>query len=218
MVALSVAVLVLGAVQSRDSMAAPPPDGAIVLFDGKTVRGLHHGEGKPCAWKIVDGALEAVPRKGGSLFTKRAFRDFRLHVEFRIPDPPVKGGNSGVYLQRRYEIQIINSYGQDPKFNGCGSLYRQRAPDRNVCRKPGEWQVFDIRFRAARFDAAGAKSENARLTLVWNGVKVHDKVDVKNKTGAGRPEAPDPLPILFQDHGAPVRFRNLWVVPGKDSN
>ncbi len=188
-----------------------PPAGATALDASQ----LTHEDGKPCAWKVEGGVLEAGK---GSVMTKEKVQDFQMHLEFNIPQPPEGAkdqarGNSGVYIQRRYEVQILDSTGDDPpKFNGCGSLYRQRAPDKNVCRKPGEWQSYDITFRAARFDASGKKTENARITLVWNGVKVHDDVEVKDKTGAGKPEGPEPAPILLQDHGAPVKFRNLWIL------
>jgi hypothetical protein len=204
---MKLSILLAGCLAAQD---APPP-GALVLDAAQ----FTHEDGKPCAWKATDGVLEAGK---GSVMTKEKFQDFQMHLEFNIPQPPEGAkdqarGNSGVYIQRRYEVQILDSTGDDPpKFNGCGSLYRQRAPDKNVCKKPGEWQTYDIAFRAARFDASGKKTESARITVVWNGVKVHDDVEVKDKTGAGKPEGPEPGPILLQDHGAPVKFRNLWIV------
>jgi len=190
------------------------PEGATVIDASQLV----HEDGKPCDWPVVDGALEVGK---GSLITKEKYQDFQLHVEFNIPEPPEGAkdqarSNSGVYIQRRYEVQILESYGQDPPaFNGCGSIYRQKAPDKNAAKKAGEWQTYDIAFRGARFDAAGKKSEGARITVVWNGVKVHDNYEIKDKTGAGKPEGPEPGPILFQDHGAKVKFRNLWILPKK---
>ncbi|HXG61361.1 MAG TPA: DUF1080 domain-containing protein [Planctomycetota bacterium] len=186
-----------------------PPEGAVVLDASQLV----HEDGRPCAWPVADGVLEVGK---GSVMTRETYQDFVLHVEFCIPPSPEGAkdqarGNSGVYLQRRYEVQILDSWGEEPRPNGCGSLYKQRAPDRNMSRKPGEWQSYDITFRAARFDASGKKIENARITVVWNGEKVHDDVELKDKTGAGKPEGPQPGPILFQDHGAKVRFRNLWI-------
>ncbi len=209
---------VFAAVAAQGTDSAKPPRDAVVLFDGKDTSQWVHEGGKPCSWTVADGALVAGK---GSIMTRESYQDFRLHVEFNVPQPPQGAkdqarGNSGVYIQRRYEVQILDSFGQDPPaFNGCGSLYRQRAPDRNMSRKPGEWQTYDITFRGARFDSSGKKTENARITLVWNGVKVHDDVELKDKTGAGRPEGPEPGPILLQDHGAPVRFRNIWIVPKK---
>jgi hypothetical protein len=194
--------------------ASRPPEGAIVIDASQLVTEA----GAPCAWASADGVLTAGK---GSVMTKEKVQDFRMHVEFNVPQPPEGAkdqarGNSGVYIQRRYEVQILDSLGDDPpKPNGCGSLYKQKAPDKNMCRKPGEWQTYDITFRAARFDAAGKKTESARITLVWNGVKVHDDVEIKDKTGAGKPEGPEAAPVLLQDHGAPVQFRNLWILPVK---
>src|SRR4026209_2760614 len=133
-------------------------------------------DGKPCTWPVVDGVLEVGK---GSILTKEKYADFQLHVEFNLPEPPegAKGqarSNSGVYIQRRYEVQILDSRDDDPpKNNGCASIYTRKAPDKNVGKKPGEWQAYDITFRAARFDGVGKKTESARITVVWNGVKVH---------------------------------------------
>ena len=190
------------------------PEGATVL-DGSQ---LVHENGQACGWAVVDGALEV---EKGSVLTKEKYQDFQLHVEFNIPEPPEGAkdqarSNSGVYIQRRYEVQILESFGQDPPvFNGCASIYRQKPPDKNAAKKAGEWQTYDITFKGARFDAAGKKTEGARITLVWNGVKVHDDYELKDKTGAGKPEGPEPGPILLQDHGAKVKFRNLWILPKK---
>jgi len=194
--------------------------GAIVLFDGSDFARWTTGENRPVGWRLVDDAMRIVP-KSGSIMTKQRFRDFKLHVEFKTPQlgPGVKGqgrGNSGVYLQRRYEVQILDSYGEPPRFNECASLYRFRAPDRNVCRPAGRWQSYDILFRAARFavKAGSAKKiANARISVWHNGILVHDDVELANKTGAGQKEGPEPGPILLQDHGNEVWFRNIWIVP-----
>jgi hypothetical protein len=192
----------------------------ITLFDGKDFSHWTHEDGKPVQWEIEDSAMKAIPNTG-SIVTKQNFRDFKLHIEFKIPQmpPDVKGqgrGNSGVYLQRRYEVQILDSYGLEPTKDGCGSLYKQKAPDKNACKKPGEWQSYDITFRAARFEGEGEnlkKVENARITVVHNGVLIHDDVELPSKTGAGRPEGPEPGVILLQEHGNEVWFRNIWIVP-----
>ncbi len=171
-------------------------------------------------WKIADGVMQSVP-KAGSIMTKRDYTDFMMHAEFKTPQMPdnVKGqgrGNSGIYIQRRYELQILDSYGLEPKNNECGSIYTFKAPDKNVCKKPGEWQTYDILFRAARWadkDGKPVKTQNARITVFQNGVLVHDNVEVPRKTGAGQVEGPKPLPILLQEHGNEVSFRNIWIVP-----
>jgi hypothetical protein len=169
-------------------------------------------------WPSPTASLEVGK---GSVDDEGEVPDFQLHVEFNIPEPPEAAkdqarSNSGVYIQRRYEVQILDSMTDDPpKNNGCASIYTQKAPDKNVGKKPGEWQTYDITFKAARFDAAGKKTEGARITVIWNGVKVHDDYEIKNKTGAGKPEGAEPGPILLQDHGAKVKFRNLWILPKK---
>ncbi|RMG33437.1 MAG: DUF1080 domain-containing protein [Planctomycetota bacterium] len=181
-----------------------PPHCADVLFDGTDTGLLKNLKIAP------DGTMEVGAE------TVRAYRDFRLHLEFRLPYMPyARGqgrGNSGVYLQRRYEVQILDSFGLEGRSNECGGLYRQREPDVNMCFAPLSWQTYDIDFRAARFDSSGRKIQPARITVWHNGVVVHDHVDLKGKTGAGRPEGPEPLPILFQNHGNPVRFRNVWLI------
>lgn len=196
------------------------PKTATVLFDGTDVSKWERQGGGQIKWKQIGDAMQIVP-KSGSIVTEDAYRDFILHVEFKTPQlpPHVKGqgrGNSGVYIQRRYEVQILDSYGLEPKYNECGSLYRTKAPDRNVCKKPGEWQSYDIMFRAARFDGIGddaKKVQNACITVYHNGVLIHDDAELPNKTGAGRPEGPEPGEILLQDHGNEVSFRNIWIVP-----
>ncbi len=189
---------------------------AIMLFGGTDFAHWTTGTDKQIGWRLIAGTTESVP-ESGSIMTKRDFRDFKLHVEFKIPQMPpnVKGqgrGNSGIYLQRRYEVQILDSYGLEPKNNECGSIYTFKAPDKNVCRMPGRWQSYDIIFHAARFDG-DRKTQNARITVWHNGVLIHNDVELENKTGAGRPEGPEPGPILLQEHGNEVSFRNIWIVP-----
>lgn len=196
------------------------PKDALILFDGNDLSQWTKEDGGPAEWKIVDGAMEVIPGKG-SIMTKQNFQDCRLHVEFMLPFPPADANdqdraNSGVYIQRRYEVQILDSFGLQPQINGCGAIYRVKAPDKNLCKPPGKWQTYDIFFRAARFegkDQNAKKSEDARITVLHNGVVVHNNVRIPNKTGVGKPEGHHPAPILLQDHGSPVRFRNIWAVP-----
>jgi len=197
-------------------LSQAPPAGAIVLFDGSDLSAWQSERGGEPGWRIVDGAVEVVPG-AGSIMTKRDFNDFKLHVEFNVPNMPEKTGqfrgNSGVYIQRRYEIQILDSYGvQPPGTQDCGAIYKFKAPFTSECKKPGQWQTYDIIFRAPRW-AGVEKLENARITVIHNDTPIHTYVEVPNKTGAGQPEGPTPGPILLQDHGDKAKFRNIWVIP-----
>ncbi len=193
---------------------------AVMLFDGRDFSNWIGEGSKPVGWEIEDGAMKVVPGTG-SIMTREKYRDFRMHLEFKLPEmaPGVTGqdrANSGVYLQRRYEVQILDSYGLEPQDNDCGAIYKFKAPDTNACARPGQWQSYDIIFQAARFDSEDSyvkKLENARITVWQNGVLIHRNVTIPNKTGAGRIEGPDPGPILLQDHGNEVWFRNIWIEP-----
>ena len=200
----------------KATIKAVRPGNAVMLFDGKDFSHWTTGGNKDIGWDIVDDVMKIVP-KSGSIKTKGDFRDFKLHIEFKTPQMPanVKGqdrGNSGVYIQRRYEVQILDSYGLEPKNNGCGSLYKFKKPDQNVCRMPGQWQSYDIIFHAARFDG-NRKTKPAHITVWHNGILIHNDVELENKTGAGQPEGPEPGPILLQNHGNEVCFRNIWIAP-----
>ncbi len=199
--------------------ASRPAQATLLSADKEFSQWQREGGGE-IGWKFADGVMQIVP-KTGSIMTKRAYTDFMMHAEFKTPQmpPEVKGqgrGNSGIYIQRRYELQILDSYGLEPKNNECGSVYTFKAPDQNVCKKPGEWQSYDILFRAARWadkDGKPVKTQNARITVFQNGVLIHDNVEIPRKTGAGQQEGPKPMPILLQDHGNEVAFRNVWIVP-----
>ncbi len=180
----------------------PPPAYSIVLFDGADTRAFQNP-------RVVGGLLQA----GTELLP--TYRNFQLHVEFLVPYMPESNsqarGNSGIYLQSRYELQILDTFGLEGKANECGGLYRQRAPDVNMAFPPLSWQTYDITFHSPIFDACGQKVCNARLTVLHNGITIHQNVEILTKTGAGKPEGPELLPIKLQDHGNPVQFRNLWL-------
>lgn len=198
----------------------PPPKGAVVLFDGSDFSRWTNESGGPVEWKIIGDVMEVAPRgkedfpdgnkpKKVGIQTKRAFEDFRLHVEFMIP--PGEQDNSGVYIQRRYEIQIVDSYAGRTHSNNCGAIYKQKQPDVIASMPPGTWQSYDITFRAARY-RNGVKVENARVTVYHNNVLIQDDIEIFNKTGNGDEERPGPAPTLLQDHGCKTRFRNVWLV------
>ncbi|MDA9777259.1 DUF1080 domain-containing protein [Rubripirellula sp.] len=186
------------------TLGAPAPENATVLFDGSNVDHFTNAQ------ISEDGLL----MEGADI--KPMFQDFNLHVEFRIPYmPQAQGqsrGNSGLYLQSRYECQVLDSFALEPVFDGLGALYRFKVPDLNMAFPPLQWQTYDIHFTAPRWAADGTKIRDAHITSWVNGVKVQDNVALPNKTGAGKPEEPLLLPIRIQDHGDPVRFRNVWIV------
>lgn len=196
-----------------------PSKRAIVLFNGRDFSQWRRERGGHVGWEIVNGAMKVVPGTG-SIVTKQKFNDFKLHIEFNVSSMPgfegQRKGNSGVYIQRRYEVQILDSYGIDSGIQDCGAIYKFRAPDKNICKKPGRWQSYDITFHAPRWVGKGIdarKIKNARITVLHNGVVIHNDIEVSNKTGAGRPEGPEADGILLQDHGDQVQFRNIWIVP-----
>lgn len=191
-------------VRVSPSFGLPPPPGARVYFRDSEPHDLSG------AMLFDDGFLRPGAR------TSNPVRDFRLHLEFRTPFmPDARGqarGNSGVYIQERYEVQILDSFGLPLANNECGALYKQQPPDLNLCLPPGQWQTYDITFRAARYDSQGNKLHPARVTVLHNGYPIHCNHALSAKTGAGKPEGAEPRPILFQDHGNPVAFANIWLV------
>jgi len=197
----------------------PPPADAVVLFDGSDLsQWTSEKDGGPARWEVKDGV--ATVNGTGSILTRRAFGDCQLHVEWASPEE-VKGdgqgrGNSGVYLQRRYELQVLDSYQNKTYYDGqAGSIYKQYAPLVNVSRKPGAWQTYDIIYHAPRFAETGKLQKPADITVLQNGVLVQDHVEIKGLTGpAGAPRyEPHALkqPLMLQDHGNPVHFRNIWI-------
>jgi hypothetical protein len=170
-------------------------------------------------WKLVEGgAMEITPR-AGTMVSRRQFQDHKVHLEFRTPfRPDARGqgrGNSGVYLQSRYEVQILDSYGLEGKDNECGGIYKLAAPLVNMCAPPLQWQTLDIEFRAARFHEEENEVEDARMTVHHNGVLIQDNVRIPVRSTGGQPIQSGGL--LLQDHGNPVQFRNIWVVELDDT-
>jgi hypothetical protein len=197
-----------------------PPSDAVVLFDGKDLSAWKTEKGDaPAPWKVENGYFEIVPKTGG-IQTKQAFGDVQLHIEWMAPSP-AKGtsqdrGNSGVFLAGLYEIQVLDNYEAKTYPDGqAGALYGQYPPLVNACRKPGEWQAYDIVFEMPHFDAAGKLTRPARATVFHNGVVVqHATVFTGPTTHKARPPYvahPDKLPLSLQDHNHPVRYRNVWV-------
>jgi hypothetical protein len=186
------------------------PGNAIVLFDGTDTSQWDSND-----WPVEDGAMVSAKH---DISSKEKFRDYQLHVEFNEPSlgPEFKGqdrGNSGVYQQGRYELQVLDSYNNDTYANGaCGAIYGVKAPLKNMAKPPGEWQTYEITFHAAKFKD-GKKVEDAHITVYWNGELVQDNTDIPHSTGGGAKEADTPGPIRLQYHHHSVRFRNIWIVP-----
>jgi Domain of Unknown Function (DUF1080) len=198
-----------------------PPSDAIVLFDGTHAREWVHKDGRAAEWKLEAGALVCNSGKG-DLYSKRKIGSAQFHIEFSAPFMPnaksQARGNSGVYIQNNYEIQILDSFENPTYANGsCAALYGQYAPLVNVCRKPGEWQSYDIVFHAPACDASAQVTTPGTLTVLHNGVLVQDHVTIKGKTsGAGKTSVCEPGPLMLQDHFHPdvketfMKFRNIW--------
>ncbi len=194
------------------------PSDAIVLFSGEDLSAWEGGEGKPAAWTVDDNVLTVKPRTG-AIRTREKFGDVQLHIEWRSPSE-VTGegqgrGNSGIFLSGKYEVQVLDSYDNRTYSNGqAGSIYKQYIPYVNATKAPGEWNTYDIVFVAPEFDEDGALLKPARLTVFHNGVLIQYDREVKGTTAfIGQPEyeAHGDGPIMLQDHGNPVSFRNIWV-------
>lgn len=193
--------------RKSSTLGATPPPGAIVLFDG-------HG-----AEQFSPGKLTADGLLAAGATSKRKFQSCQLHVEFLLPFMPSARGqgraNSGCYLQSRYEVQMLDSFGLKGENNECGGIYSIKAPDVNMCYPPLAWQTYDVDYTAARYED-GKKVKNAMMTVKHNGVLVHNNVELPHMTTAAPlPEGATPGPIHLQDHGNPVRYRNIWLVEKK---
>jgi hypothetical protein len=207
-----------GTTSTNDAPGKPPSD-ATVLFDGKSLDKWEGGKGGPAKWNVANGYFEVV--KGtGEIQTKQGFGDCQLHVEWAAPSPAVgegqDRGNSGVFLMGFYEIQVLDSYQSRTYADGQASaVYGQNPPLVNASRAPGQWQTYDIIFHAPRFGADGGVTRPAHVTVLHNGVLTQDHFELSGPT-ANQRRPPyqahaDKLPIHLQDHGHPVRYRNIWI-------
>ena len=197
----------------------PAPSDAIVLFDGRDLSQWSDSKGESARWKVENGYMEVV-KKTGSIRTVRGFGDCQLHVEWASPVSAIgegqDRGNSGVYLQGKYEVQVLDCYKNKTYADGMtAAVYGQYPPLVNACRPPGEWQTYDIVFHRPRFSDDGSLSRPALMTVFHNGILVQDNVELTGPTEhKKRPPYtvhPDKLPFSLQDHSNPVRFRNIWI-------
>jgi hypothetical protein len=197
------------------TLGLKPPEGAVVLFGGDSIGPWTRADGKADAdWPVADGVVTIGK---GNIRTREKFGDFQMHLEFNVPlMPEAKGqarGNSGVYLQGIYELQILDSYGLKPRSNDCGAIYQQIVPAVNACKPPLRWQTYDITLHAARREGDKVVKK-ARLTVVQNGLTIIDDKEMSpTPGGVGDVKEGEFGPIMLQDHGNAVQFRNTWIKP-----
>jgi hypothetical protein len=195
-------------------LQAPPS--AVVLFNGEDVDNWKQRDGSPATWETADGAMTTCD---ADILTEEKFTDFMLHLQFMIPDMPEATGqakgNSGVFLQGRYEIQVLDSYGIEvPGKGDCGAIYDQHASLVNACKLPLQWQAYDVLFRAPRVDDSGNQLEAPRVTVLQNGLVIQNNVHIlRTSAGAVDENIAEPGPLLLQHHGDEVRYRDVWIVP-----
>ena len=194
------------------------PENAVMLFNGKDLSNWVARNGGAAGWEVADGIITVAPGTG-DIVSKEKFTDFVLHLEWMEPDMPEATGqgkgNSGVYLQGRYEVQVLDSYGIEvPGKGDCGAIYDQYAPLVNACKPALEWQSYDIAFRAARLDESGNVIDQARVTSLQNGILIHNNIELFGPTGGAMDDkVGEPGPLLLQDHGNLMKFRNIWILP-----
>lgn len=202
----TVAVVIPKVQRQSKTLDAKPPEGAMVLFDGSAESAKNFERGEVVFDKLLRHDCE----------TKEKFGDHKLHLEFRTPYMPfARGqgrGNSGMYIQGRYEVQVLDSFGLEGKNNECGGIYSISVPRVNMCLPPLSWQTYDYDFTAAKYDTDGQKTTNARVTIKHNGVVIHDDLELPNHTPGKHEEADSPGLLYLQGHGNPVVYRNIWVV------
>ncbi len=207
------------AIPSTQDRVGKAPSDAVVLFDGSNLKNWCDKDGHPSKWIVSGDYMECV-KGSGFIFSKQGFGDCQLHIEFAAPTPPEghsQGrGNSGVFLMSTYEVQVLDSYQNHTYADGqCAAIYGQHPPMVNACLPPGQWQIYDIIFHRPRFDDRGNLASRARITVIHNGVLVQDDVEIYGPTSWMSRETyvqhADKLPLGLQDHGNPVRYRNIWV-------
>jgi len=190
--------------RTSPTLGAKPPQGAKVLFDGTSVE------------HFVGGVLSPLGTLMAGTTTKDKFNSYKLHLEFCLSYMPHARGqgrsNSGVYVHDCYEVQVLDSFGLEGRDNECGGIYSIRSVDLNMCLPPLVWQTFDVELTAPKYDAAGKKAANARITVRHNGVAIHDDYELPRNNGGRDTEGPGPRPIHFQAHGNKVQYRNIWLV------
>ena len=212
-------VITPGTITNNDMMS--PPSDAIILFDGKDLSEWVSSRGGEAGWDVHDGVM-TVNKQKGDIMTKRSFNDYQLHIEWMIP-VDISGqsqsrGNSGVYMQNKYEIQILDSYNNVTYVNGqAGSVYKQSPPLVNAMRKPGEWNVYDIIYKAPTFTKDGKYRTYPTVTVIHNGVVVQNNTTILGTTeyiGFPKVTPHEDGPILLQSHGdssKPISYRNIWI-------
>ena len=195
------------------TLGAKPPESAIVLLDESGLKGWVGNGGGDAKWPLANGAVTV---HGGDIKTTKSFGDFELHLEFNIPYmPDARGqgrGNSGVYLAGNHELQVLDSYGLDSQNNDCGAIYQQIAPRVNACKPPLQWQTYDVTFHKAKVEN-GNVVKKARVTVYQNGVKIIDDAEISPTPGGTGAKEGEDGPLLLQDHGNAVQYRNIWIKP-----
>ena len=198
---------------SDATLGAKPPEGAIALFDGESLKGWVGRDGKPAGWPVADGVMTV---RGGDIMTTARFGDFQLHIEFNVPYMPRAHGqgrgNSGVYLGGIHELQVLDSYGLKLQDNDCGAIYKQIVPAVNACKPPLQWQTYDVTFHKAVVQD-GKVVKKARITVIQNGLTIIDNAEISPTPGGIGLAAGQDGPLLLQDHGNAVEYRNIWLKP-----